>query len=264
MKHRFIALAAAALIAVCGCSPTALVRKMAPDDVQAASRKAISDLRAHRFGALDASLVEELRGQNHEADFERMAAVIPDEEPVSSRPVGYLLTAGPGWRRYDVSYELQFSKGWVLVRFSWMRPKGGLRISDFHVAAMARSLEEVNAFTFRGKGPLHYGVLVLGALALAISVTALVACYRTPELKRKWLWIIFIAVGFGSLSINWTTGAWQIGLLNVQLLSFSAFAPFGSPWTVAVSVPVGAVVFLDRARKLRMEREAAARMPPVL
>ena len=39
------------------------------------------------------------------------------------------------------------------------------------------------------------------------TLYALVLCIRTRNVKSKWLWILFILVGFGAVQANWTTGA---------------------------------------------------------
>jgi hypothetical protein len=74
---------------------------------------------------------------------------------------------------------------------------------------------------------------------------------RTKMPGRKWPWVLFVALGFGQLAVNWTTGEWALNLLSVQVFSASATAaPYG-PWILAVSLPVGAIVFLLRRRALR-------------
>jgi hypothetical protein len=266
MRKTLAVLAASALISLCGCSQKAIIEKMAPEDVQRASEAAISDLRARRFDAVRKVLVEELRRQDHGADFARMADCFPDERPRAVMPVGFTFTTGTGGTSYNIGYEYQFSGGWVLAQFSWVRADGRLRISDFHVRSMTESLEERNAFTLRGKGALHYLVLLLWALAVAVTLAALVKCIRMRGLGHKWLWILFIIFGIGMLRLNWTTGEWSIGVLNIQIFSFSAVELFGSPWVVGVSVPVGAVVFLDKARRRRKAAEASAAQgaPPLL
>jgi hypothetical protein len=54
----------------------------------------------------------------------------------------------------------------------------------------------------------------------------------------------------GKFSVNWTTGQWAVSLTSVQLFCASAFAPLYGPWTIAVSLPLGALVFLLLRRRL--------------
>jgi hypothetical protein len=254
------------LAALAACSVGGVIGDLAPDNVQQASKKALSDLRAGHFADVDKVLVKSLGGEDHDSEFARMAAFFPAEPEKSFNLVGYYVTSGTGGTRHDITYEYGFSRSWILAQLSWVKENGELRLLNFHVTPMAQSLEEANAFTLRGKGPLHYGILLLGVIVALLSLYALVACIRTKNLPRKWLWIVFILFGLGSLSLNWTTGEWQVGLLRFQLLSFSAAQIGGSNWIVAVSVPFGAIVFLDKLRKGRKAREGGGGggLPPVI
>jgi hypothetical protein len=72
---------------------------------------------------------------------------------------------------------------------------------------------------------------------------------------RKWLWILFIALGFLKLQLNETTGAWTIQPLYFLLLGagFTKAAP-ATPLFLSVAFPLGAVLFLLKRRSIsRME-----------
>jgi hypothetical protein len=82
------------------------------------------------------------------------------------------------------------------------------------------------------------------------TLVVLVVCIRTKMKRRKWLWILFILFGFGKLSVNWATGQWGVMVLAAQLFSASGTAAYLGPWIVSVSLPVGAVLFLIKRRRL--------------
>jgi hypothetical protein len=73
---------------------------------------------------------------------------------------------------------------------------------------------------------------------------------------RKWLWVLFILLGLGKLAVNWSTGEWQVMPLAVQVFSASIFSSPYSPWILAVSFPLGAIVFLFRRRELQVPEDA--------
>lgn len=81
-----------------------------------------------------------------------------------------------------------------------------------------------------------------------LSIYALVRAMRTPGLRRRRLWLIFILVGFGELAVDWSTGVLSLKLLALQLCSAAALAPLYGSWSVAVCLPLGALVFLLRPR----------------
>jgi hypothetical protein len=247
----------AVLALLAGCSVAAAIDKMAPVDVQEASKKAIGDLRERRFGEVNAVLAARLHGEDNGAAFTKMADSFPGEPEKSFKPVGYYVNGGTGGTRYDITYELEFSQRWVLVQLSWIREAGQLRIVTFRASPMAQSIEAFNAFTLRGKRAPHYLVLILGIIACSLSLYALVKCIRTKNLRRKWLWIPFILLGWGTFFVGWPTGQWSVALLHFQILSFSVSSMPGQ-LTLGASVPVGAVVFLDR---LKRRRKAEAALP---
>jgi hypothetical protein len=254
---RLLALSCAAILAFSGCSASSVAKKLAPQDVQDASERVIADLRARRFGAVKEQLTDELRGRNLAGVFERMAGTFPDGRPTSVAIIGYDAIASTSGSRLDITYEYQFPDSWVVAQLAWTRDGSQLRLLNFQVTPRRQSVEEENALTFRGKGALHYLVVLTGACAFALSLFALVRCARTKGLGRKWLWEIFIILGFGTFSLNWTTGEWHVSLLSCQVFSFSA-AEFTGPWMVSVSVPVGAVLFLDRMRRQGLARRASS------
>ena len=78
-----------------------------------------------------------------------------------------------------------------------------------------------------------------------LIVWSLIRWIKTPMRSFKWLWIIFILVGFCVLSLNWSTGevAIQIVTIRVPVVTPGRAGPY-APWTLTVSVPLGAIVFL--------------------
>ncbi|CAN5143059.1 hypothetical protein BH09PSE6_BH09PSE6_11360 [soil metagenome] len=130
-----------------------------------------------------------------------------------------------------------------------------LLIAGFDQPAVAQSAEALNRFTLDGKTPLHGTVLAMCIIVPVFILYALIQCMRTPLARRKWWWCLFILVGFVQLSFNWTDGAWSIEPGRFLLLGagFMKASPT-SPLILAVTVPVGALLFVFR-------RDALARRP---
>ncbi|MBQ0945532.1 hypothetical protein KAK07_19490 [Ideonella sp. 4Y16] len=126
-----------------------------------------------------------------------------------------------------------------------------------HVTPRSTSLEAENAFTFDGKSALHYAVLVLAVGIPLFVVYALIACVRTQIPKRKWLWLLFVAVGMVQFRFNWTTGAWGVHPFSVALLG-AGFAKAGpvAPYIFTLAFPLGAFVFLMKRRSFAQPADA--------
>src|SRR5262249_3844824 len=119
------------------------------------------------------------------------------------------------------------------------------------------SLAAENDFTLSGKGSLHYAVLALAVAVPLFIVYALVLCIRTKFERRKWLWGIFVLVGLVQFPLNWSTGETEVTPVSFQVLGAGVMkAGPAAPWMLTVSMPVGAIVFLLRRRRLRLQAAA--------
>lgn len=93
-------------------------------------------------------------------------------------------------------------------------------------------------------------MLFLAILVPLFTLYALILCIRTKIEKKKWLWVIFVLAGIASFSVDWTTGQWRIVPLSFQLLGAGASAPPYGPWVISVSLPLGAIIFLLKRKRL--------------
>ena len=183
--------------------------------------------------------------------------MLPLGAPVAVKTVGVhtLKTQSGETCRLAFEYAYPGSK-WLLVSTVLKRRDGQLLVAGVHFQPLTQSLETLNRFTLEGKGPLHYGMLALAVLMPLFVLYALLVCARMKSLSRKWLWLIFIALGVAQLSLNWTTGAWEVKPLSVLLFGAGFWqAGPSAPIIFNVAVPLGAMVFLlwQRGRQRRSE-----------
>jgi hypothetical protein len=143
----------------------------------------------------------------------------------------------------------------MLINVALQKKAGVTTIWGFHVVQTPDSLENLNRFTFTGKSFFQYVIFALAILIPIFILYVLVLCIQTKIAKRKWLWIIFILLGIGRVTMDWSTGRWKLDLLNIQLFGAGAIAPLYSPWLITVSIPVGAIVFLVMRKKLTASPE---------
>ena len=193
---------------------------------------------------------ETLRGRLLE-----MADLIPNEPPISTKliyaRVAYIRTisSGPQTMR-NMTFEYEFSDKWILFNIITQQTADYVTIIRIRAEPQTSSQEELNRFRLSGKSPVQYATLLLACAFALFTVYALVLCIKTRIVRRKWLWILFILFGVGKFAVNWTTGVWQVFPLSLTALSASVSAPLGGPWTVTVSLPLGAIVFLARRKRL--------------
>lgn len=174
-----------------------------------------------------------------------MMGMFPADDPKSVKVVDLTLFRREGSWIHSLTLEYEYPETWLLVTVSISRMNGLYTIAGFHVTPVADSLESVNRFSLAGKSALQYVILGLAVAGPIFCIYVLIACLRTKNQNLKWLWAIFILFGVGKLAINWTTGEPTFTPLAVNLpcASITEFPIYG-PWAVAISLPLGAILFL--------------------
>ena len=206
----------------------------------------------------------EIAGQTTDANLRRIRDFVPAEEPLSVELIGYnVRTVNADWWG-NYSFEYHFPSGWAVASVAMRRPEGQqATVIGFDFYLTPASQRELNAFTFAGKSALHYLVVAAAVLVPAFMLVTVYFCIRTPMAKWKWLWVIFILLGVGSFTLNWTTGAFAFGILRVSLLGAGvAAASPNAPWIITVSFPLGAVMFWFRRRELAARSRENKPSPP--
>ena len=233
-----------ALLALVGCSQDDLIRKFSSPEDESTAKSYIDHLRARNFEAIEKAAGPSMRNESLRATLTRMADLIPNQEPTSIKLVGAHAAHELGTTTVSTTFEYGFGDKWLLANVIVQKKNGANAILGFNINPIPESLESMNRFTLLGKNAVQYLVLVAAVSAVLITLYALILCAKTTFPRRKWLWIVFILLGFGKVAVNWTTGEWDIAPLSLQLLSASAVAPLYGPWIIGVSLPLGALMFL--------------------
>lgn len=254
-----VALMLAILGVLTGCDQQAVLAKMTSPAEQATARAFIDQLRHHDFGEIEKAADASIAGPSLDGTLDKMAALMSPGPPISVTLVGarWFSSTAAG-RVVNLTYEYHFPERYVVASLATKVKDGKLSIVGLHVYPEKESVAAQNRFQWAGKSALEYAVLAYGIAAMLFSLIVLIVAAKTRMRRRKWLWILFILFGIGKISVNWATGQWGIAVLAAQLLSFSAYASFSGPWTLSVSVPIGAILFLIRRNKLRLPDEPQA------
>jgi hypothetical protein len=241
-----------------GCNQRSLVAKFTSPEDETIATNYIALLRQRQFGPIEKDVDPSLKSVFTQDLLEKMADAIPRQDLVSVKVVGANAFHGDGINKVNLAFEYEFQTNWLLINVATQKKDGVLTIIGFHIHPLPDSLENLNKFTLAGKNFLQYATLAFAILIPLFSLYALVLCIRTKIKKRKWLWIIFILIGIGSFTVNWTTGQCHVQPLSFQLLGASSFAPPFGAWLISVSLPLGAILFLIRRKKLIAPVEAPA------
>ncbi len=246
-----------AIVTLPGCSPRTFLKywtgRVAPDDDEALAKDYLAALRARDFVTATRLLDPQFIEPGIESKLTVVADFLDRGEPLSVELVGCNVFSTSGKRRSRLTYQYHFSNSWLLAAITIDTIGETKHVFGVTVNPIPKSLRELNAFTFSDKGVRHYVMLIL-AIAIPVFILAvLILCIRTKMRKRKWLWIIFILFGFGKLSLNWTTGQFFFNPRSIYCQMFGAAATkwgLYAPWIISISVPVGAIMFLIRRKRL--------------
>lgn len=264
MTARMIGTLLAVLLMLGACSSRTTIDRFAPHPQTERARAMIDTVRGGDVPSIRALLDDAMRSEVSDAQLRTIAAAFPASAPGSVTLVGthtsYLGAQGHRTAHYSLTYEYAWPPRWLLVNVV-LAGEEHSRLAGIHLQSLDQPLEQINAFTLRGKNPLQLTVLALAVAVPLFCLYAFIRCLRTPLRRRKWLWAIGTLLGVTTLQVNWTTGAWGVQLLSVQLFGASAMAsPYG-PWVIGVSFPLGAAWFLLRRRQLMADPAPAS--PPL-
>jgi hypothetical protein len=247
--------ALAALFAMAGCSQEELLKKIASPEDEKTATECLERLRVGDIANLEARMDPTLQAPNLHATLEQIAQILPDEKPASVKLVGAQSNKSIGERSINVTYQYGYGDGrWFLVNCATKRAGDTETIIGISVNTLEKPIEEQGKFELAGKSPLHYAVLFLGILFVVLTLVALIRCITEKDLKRKWLWIIFIIFGVCQFSLDWNTGQWTFTPLYFLLFSAGASWPGFGVMQVSIALPLGAIVYL--ARRMLNHRHA--------
>lgn len=158
-------------------------------------------------------------------------------------------------RESRLIYEYHAPSGWGLVTVSVVEELGVRFINGIRGQTFYQSQGAINEFTFSGKGPVHYFVLLLAIASMVTCFAHAIAAAFTP-MPRRWLWAL-LSLGCGSgLVLDWTTGQVRFALLTVNFFGAGFERSGDGPWFVVAAVPLGAMLTWARVEAFRRKRAA--------
>ena len=257
MRLRFLLLALLALAAGCSRQDAKLPEVPAVD--QALAMYYVDQLRTRNFDSIDRAAIPSVRGPKLYDALLKMADTMPEKDaPTSRNLVGAQISNNAEGTTTRLIFEYDFAGKWVVANVTLLRKPDAVSLVALSVRAIPESLEARHRFRLTGKSAMHYVVLALAIAFPLLTLYALFVNARTrtaAERKGKpWktlAWVLFILFGVGSFSINWTTGETQFFPYTLRVFSVSASSVLNGPWTLSVSLPLGAIALLVRRRFLK-------------
>jgi len=262
---RYFAAMKGGLIILCACvlltgcvdkhAQTRFLQRIVPPDDDVLARHVIELLRTGDVNEVRPFLGSSLLTPDTDTILRQLHNLLAKGKPLDVTLIGCLVNTsyfGGGTKRSsDISYQLHFPDAWVAGDVVVESQNGTKTIAGIHFRQYSDSLDTLTRFSLRDQSPFHYFVLVCCVVIPCFILYALVICIRTRPLRRKWLWILFILVGVVQFQFNWTTARWDIQPVSIVLLGagYHSAGPY-SPWVLDFGLPLGAMIFFMRRRKL--------------
>lgn len=205
----------------------------------------------------------------NEADFQQMyASLQPDlaemeqytlvasninktvKNGVSSTNVRYMMTAGEEKFLVDVA-----------------RIEGYEGLTAFYLNAYQPVTVTGTLGHMQGANAAQWTFLAIGILEGVFAIWVFADCCR-HKIRRKWLWLLLIALGYVILSVIAAPEQFRINFNVGAFLSYTSLICYSTGGaTCQVVIPVGAIVYLSMRKKLfagyeaEMQQTAVQQMP---
>jgi hypothetical protein len=227
---------------------------------------AVADLQSKNIAAVEGKLDHSFVNQQSRSAFTQMTNLLPSSPPKSIRLASLWWTRGSNdaktvWHTV-LSLEYGIDGKWFLINAQVRTEEGEPPILEgLNLQPIPAPLEYFNRFSLQGKSRTHYLFLILLIAIGTQSAAALILCLRQKmPLGRKAIWSIGILSGFGTFTLNWTSGSPQFHLVSFHMPPVGFLrAGLVAPYIFWFSVPVFAIWFLllhlPSARQIEMDAD---------
>jgi hypothetical protein len=186
---------------------------------------------------------------------QQIGALLRDARLDSLRLIGVNVNnVGTDTRELNLSYEVPTTHGrWLTTSVATRSVRGHVSVIGASAHPIPGPLEEINAFSLRGKSLVHYVVLVFAVVVPLFILGVEVVCLRS-SVRRRWAWMLLILLGGPVTALNWATGEVHTNQFSVLLFGVGWFrASVYAPGILQVAFPVGAAIFLARRYQLILQ-----------
>ncbi len=127
---------------------------------------------------------------------QQIGALLRDARLDSLRLIGVNVNnVGADTHELNLSYEVPTAHGhWLMTSVATRSVHGHVSVIGASARPIPGRLEEINAFSLRGKSLVHYVILVFAVVVPLFILGVEVVCLRS-SVRRRWAWMLLILLG---------------------------------------------------------------------
>jgi len=266
---QFLVFAGCAVLLVGCMDEKEMIRKFAPPEDDELARRFVDLIRQGQYDEASSMVDPTVAEKAGTAGFRDLHRIVDHGAPIATELIGAHTGFFKPWdgsassRQTTLTYQFQFADAWAVATVVVRNDDKGRHILGANFQPIEKSLQEINRFTFENKSALHYVFFAAAILVPLFILTVAVICFRS-RVRLRWLWILFILIGISQVRLDWSSGQWDVQTFSMNLLGASVMrASSYAPLILAISFPLGAVLFLLlRSRLPRKDRPSSG--PPPL
>lgn len=232
------------------CTFNPFIQDELPDDDKLFAEKFIDTLQLNDFNKAISFFSNDLLQTNTDWLYTILGRMNKDKAKNRKLVYQKILSTDKPYRA-TLLYELEYSNYWLLDEVTIDKIDGNYFISGLYNYHLNSSFEDFTSLKLLGKPFVNFLMLAVSIFTIIFILFVLIICIKT-NLKNKWLWIIFILVGFAKINFNWGNSSFDYQIISIQLMGvgLTKFHPYGA-WFLSTSIPIGAIIFLFKRRKLK-------------
>jgi hypothetical protein len=253
----------ALLLFTAGCDARGLLQRATPPAADSVGRAAIGRAAAGTLASLDSILDPTMRTPRMRQVLEQIQTMLRPYSVGEPELIGYSWRREYGEEYRTLTYQTRLTPSvealaqndvrafhWMVTQVVLRGGDGANRVYGFHVNLSEASLAETNGFLRNLRLPQLIWLL-LTVFAVGTIIFAIVQVVRAP-MERRWLWVIVSLLGVARGTMNWSTGAFTIQPLSVQLFAVGFIRQgWYGPIMIMWAFPAGAFWALEVVRRAR-------------
>jgi hypothetical protein len=235
-----------ASVFISGCDPITLIKNELPKESDAFSRNFIEDLRSGDIDSAHERLAEDFKDEEVFRQLKVLSEQLSASELLELNLIIYSRVKGMINKneRSQFTYEFVFEEGWGVANVVVDFLEDTRVITGIYFEPLDRPLAEINQFSLKGKDYNHYIMFAFAILVPLFVLCTIIHCIRSFK-RHSTLWVLFMLLGIGNASINWTSGATSMNIISMSTLWAPGIRDGASgAWYISFAVPIGSIVYL--------------------